>query len=58
LQRKKKRNMAKPIIETPVLYGEDACRFEARMMEKRMESPEERADRLAAYELIMSIMEA
>lgn len=50
--------MAKPIKETPILYGEDARRFEARMMEKWMESPEERADRLAAYELIMSIMEA
>lgn len=49
--------MAKPIKETPILYGEDARRFEARMNERRNESPEEKADRLAAYELIMSIME-
>ena len=28
--------MAKPIKETPILYGEDARRFEARMKEKGM----------------------
>ena len=50
--------MAKPIKETPVLFGEDARRFEARMREERTESPEERAERLAAYQLIMSIMES
>lgn len=49
--------MAKPIKETPILFGEDARRFEARMKEKRTESPEDRARRLANYELIMSIME-
>lgn len=50
--------MAKPIKETPILFGEDARRFEARMKEKRTESPEDRTRRLANYELIMSIMEA
>ena len=57
LQHQRQRIMAKPIKETPILYGEDARRFEARMNERRNESPEEKADRLAAYELIMSIME-
>jgi hypothetical protein len=27
--------MARPIKETPILYGEDARRFEARMKERR-----------------------
>lgn len=48
--------MAKPIKETPILFGEDARRFEARMKEKRTETAEERAKRLEAYHLIMSIM--
>lgn len=52
------KNMAKPIKETPILFGEDARRFEARMKEKRTESPEDRANRLAAYHLIMSIMKS
>lgn len=47
--------MARPIKETPILYGEDARRFEARMNERRKETPEERANRLAAYQLIMNI---
>ena len=52
------KTMAKPIKETPILFGEDARRFEARMKEKRTESPEERAKRLEAYHLIMSIMKS
>jgi hypothetical protein len=52
------KTMAKPIKETPVLYGEDARRFEARMKEKRTETAEERAKRLEAYHLIMSIMKS
>ena len=35
--------MARPIKETPILFGEDARRFEARMQEKRRISQEERA---------------
>ena len=42
--------MARPIKETPILYGEDARRFEARMQERRRISPEERAKINAAYE--------
>ena len=47
--------MARPIKETPILFGKDARRFEARMKEKRKETPEERADRMSAYHLIMNI---
>lgn len=44
--------MARPIKETPILYGEDARRFEARMQERRRISPEERARINAAYEAV------
>ena len=39
--------MATAIKETPILYGEDAKRFLARMKEKRTET--------AAYEAVMSV---
>ena len=48
--------MARPIKETPILYGEDARRFEARMKEKRRISPEERARIKADYELILDML--
>ena len=41
--------MARPIKETPILYGEDARRFEERANEKRYEDPEKRAKRLEIY---------
>ena len=44
--------MAKPIKETPILFGEDARRFEARMKEKRKESAEDRKRRLMIYEML------
>lgn len=47
--------MARPIKETPILYGEDARRFEARMKERRRISPEERARINAAYEAVKSV---
>lgn len=47
--------MARPIKETPILYGEDARRFEARMKERRHISPEERARIKAAYDAVMSV---
>lgn len=49
--------MARPIKETPILYGEDARRFEARMKERRHETPEQRAGRIAAYKLGMAMLE-
>lgn len=44
--------MARPIRETPILFGEDARRFLARMQECHPESPEVRARRLRNYELM------
>ena len=52
---KKLKVMARPIKETPILYGEDARRFEERMKEKRHEDPEKKAKRLRDYEMIMKI---
>ena len=49
--------MSRPIKETPILYGKDARRFLARMKEKLTETPEERADRIAAFEAVMAIRE-
>jgi hypothetical protein len=48
----KGRIMARPIRETPILFGEDARRFLARMQERHPESPEVRARRLRNYELM------
>ena len=47
--------MARPIKETPILYGEDARSFETRMKEHRRISPEERARMNAAYEAVKSV---
>ena len=41
--------MARPIKETPILFGEDARRFEQRI--------EERERRLADYALFMEMLE-
>ncbi len=48
--------MARPIKETPILFGEDARRFEARMKEKRHISAEERARMDEAYRIGMEMM--
>ena len=44
--------MSRPIKETPILYGNDARRFLQRMKEKRTETPEQRAKRIADYEAL------
>ena len=49
--------MARPIKETPILFGEDARRFEERMKQVRRETPEEREQRLADYELVLKMLE-
>lgn len=49
--------MAREISETPILFGEDARRFLARMQEKRTESPEARAQRLRDYEELSQAFE-
>ena len=46
--------MARPIKETPILYGEDARRFKARMKEHRRVSPEERERIKANYEALIA----
>lgn len=55
--RVKNKNMARPIKDTPILFGEDARRFEARMQEKRNESEEERKKRLQNYALAIQMLE-
>lgn len=45
--------MARPIKETPILFGEDARRFEERMKQPRKETNEQREHRLRNYEKIM-----
>ena len=49
--------MARPIKETPILYGEDARRFEARMKERRTETPQQRSERISAYKMGLAMME-
>ena len=44
--------MARPIRETPILYGEDARRFLENMKIRRPETPEARAQRLRDYKFI------
>ena len=48
--------MARPIKETPILYGEDARRFVERMNEHRRVSPEERARIKANYEMVLEML--
>lgn len=48
--------MARPIKETPILFGKDAQRFEARMQEVRVEDPKQRQTRLEHYNLAMKIL--
>ncbi|MBD3592421.1 hypothetical protein [Bacteroides sp. GM023] len=45
--------MARPIKETPILFGEDARRFEERMKNPPKETKEERERRLAHYRAVM-----
>ena len=54
---KKGEIMARPIKETPILFGEDARRFVERMNQVRRETPEERERRLANFELAMKMLD-
>ena len=49
--------MARPIKETPILFGEDARRFVERMNQVRKETPEEKERRNANYELFKKMLE-
>lgn len=47
--------MARPIKETPILFGEDARRFEARMRENHKVSTEEMERIQQNYELALDM---
>ena len=47
--------MARPIKETPILFGDDARRFEQRMKNPPREKPEDRKRREANYRAAMSM---
>ena len=48
--------MARPIKETPILFGEDAQRFIERMKNPPKESESDRKRRLANYQAAISMM--
>jgi hypothetical protein len=47
--------MARPVRETPILYGKDAKRFLERMKNPPKETPEEKKCRLEDYHLMMRV---
>ena len=49
--------MARPIKETPILFGEDARRFEERMKQVRKETAAEKRQRQAYYEVFLTMLE-
>lgn len=49
--------MARPIKETPILYGEDARKFLERMKNPPKETKEERECRLEHYRIVMQWFE-
>ena len=48
--------MARPIRETPILYGKDAVRFETLIKEDRKASAEEKARIKASYDTFIQMM--
>lgn len=46
--------MARPIKETPILFGDDAQRFEERMKNPPKETEEERQRRIKNYREVLS----
>ena len=49
--------MARPIKETPILYGEDARRFEARMRNVQKETSEQKKVRLEHYQVMLAALQ-
>ena len=49
--------MARPIKETPILFGDDANRFEERMKGKRHLTDEERTELMETYLVCMAMLE-
>ena len=54
-RKKGKSNMARPIKETPILFGEDAKRFLASMQNVKPASQQEKQRVKAAYEKLTKI---
>lgn len=50
--------MARQIRETPILYGNDAHRFEERMKNPPKETSEEREIRLSHYHIMLKALQA
>ncbi len=48
--------MARPIKETPILFGSDAKRFEERMQKPPKVSSDKRAQIRKSYETVMKMM--
>lgn len=48
--------MARPIKETPILFGEDARRFEERMKNPPKETKKQREQRLRDYETALKML--
>lgn len=49
--------MARPIKETPILYGEDARRFEDWMKNIQKESPEQKKVRMEHYQVMLAVLQ-
>ena len=49
--------MARPIKETPILYGEDARRFEDRVKNIQKESPEQKKVRMEHYQVMLAALQ-
>lgn len=56
INRKEESDMARPIKETPILYGEDARKFSERMKNPPKETKEERERRLKDYEAALKML--
>jgi hypothetical protein len=52
----KQKTMARPIRETPILFGEQARQFEERMKNPQKETPEERKRRIDNYKAALSML--
>jgi hypothetical protein len=49
--------MARPVRETPILYGKAAKRFMELMKHPKKETPERTKERWERYDLVMSMFE-
>lgn len=54
-QKKEEQTMARPIKETPILFGKEARRFEERMKHPRKLSKERLAEMQRNYEALKSV---